>query len=97
MSNDEQMLVIGQMVTERKELRQKEGALAHQVARASNTFRGLSGLLANYSGGDYNETFKVEPDMEEIANMEYVMTLVTDLIETRQQLAILQRRLDQVS
>lgn len=96
MSNDEQMAVIGRMVTERKTLRQKEAALADQVARASKVFQSLSGYLANYKG-KYGDKFKVDADMIEFANMERVETLVTELLQTRKELFELEQRLDQVS
>ena len=96
MSNEEQMAVIGHMVTERKALKQREAALADQIARAGKVFQSLSGLMANYAGS-YSLKFTIEPDMKEFANMDRVSTLVDEILETRSELRELQARLDQVS
>lgn len=96
MNNEEEMVAIGRMVTDRKALRQKEAALLDQVARASRAFQSLAGLLANYQG-PYSEGFEIRDEMKEFANMERVQSLVNELLITRRELRELQDRLDKVS
>jgi hypothetical protein len=97
MSDDEQMAIIGRMVTKSKTLRQKEAALLDQVDSASRVFDAISKSLANYKGNSYASKFDVEPDMIKFANMDEITMLINELIQTRQDLRELQERLNQVS
>jgi hypothetical protein len=94
MSTDEQMAVLGRMVTERKELKGKEAALADEIARASKELQTVSGLLANYKGL-YSHPLKITPAAAELLNADKVIKLVDDLLSTRAELRDLQARLKQ--
>ena len=94
MSTDEQMAVIGRMVTERKELLQKDAVLSSQITKASMAFQSLSGLLANYKGS-YNHPLSIPPGAAEFVDVPKLQELVSELLSTRAQMRELQDQLKQ--
>lgn len=96
MSNDEQMAILGRMVTERKELRAKEATLADEVRNVCKELTNLLGLLHNYEAGPYySQPLTVSPAMAGLVNTEKITKLVDDLLSVRQELSNLSIRLRQ--
>lgn len=96
MSADEQMAVIGRMVVESKQLQQKEAALVDEVSRASKEFQSLSGLLANYKSSGYVAEMQISDEAARLVNVEKIISLVGELLTTRQELSELKSRLDKI-
>lgn len=97
MSEDEQMAIIGRMVTQRKVLQQKSVALSVEVARARQAFESLSGILEVYEHSHHETPLQIRPDIAEFLNVERVESLVKELLDARKELHELQTKLDQVS
>lgn len=94
MSNDEQMAIIGRMVTERKELRAKESALLDEVLKASKGFGSLSGLLENYRE-HYSIPLSIPPAITGLVDSDNLTQLVNELLAVRQEQHDLHQRLKQ--
>jgi hypothetical protein len=97
MSDDEQMVIIGRMVMQRKALQQKSVALASEIGRASKAFQSLSGSLKVYLEHHHEVPLEVRPEIAEFMNTERLESLVKEYLQTGQELRDAQAALDQVT
>lgn len=95
MSDDEQKLVIGQMVLDRKQLKVREAVLFYELARTSKELKRLSELLSYYLRSPSVE-IKIEPEVARLLDAEKITALVSDHRANRQELSELEGRLSSI-
>ncbi|MDQ1611419.1 MAG: hypothetical protein QOG00_1350 [Pyrinomonadaceae bacterium] len=94
MNDDEQMAVIGRMVTERKRLWEKEAALAEEAKRIGEGLKRLGHKVAAFNSPYSAETGQLTPEQAELLNAEKIVNLINDLTETRARIKEITERLN---
>lgn len=97
MSSDEEAVIIGRMVLERKELTKREAVLVEEIKRFSTGFSQIGGLLLNASSG-MQEIRKVDDSdtSRALLDIDKVNELLGDLQVVRNRLGELRESLAKI-